>query len=105
MKFRKLVLSLLAIVLMGGLIMAQGVNAKLEGVVTDTEGGPLPGVTVLASSPTMVGTASTVTDENGKYRLLGITPGTYKITFSLEGFAAVTRENIALHAEETLTVR
>ena len=101
---RKLVIFLVAFAAIGGLIMAQGVNAKLEGVVTDTEGGPLPGVTVIASSPTMVGTASTVTDENGKYRLLGITPGTYKVTFSLEGFATVTRENIALHLEETLTV-
>ena len=68
---RKLVIFLVAFAAIGGLIMAQGVNAKLEGVVTDTEGGPLPGVTVIASSPTMVGTASTVTDENGKYRLLG----------------------------------
>ena len=104
MRLRKVAFSLLALLLLGGLVMAQAVNAKLEGVVSDNEGGPLPGVTVMASSPTMVGTASTVTDENGKYRLLGITPGTYKITFALEGFTTITKENIILHVEETLAV-
>ena len=104
MRLRQVAFSLLALLLLGGLVMAQAVNAKLEGVVSDNEGGPLPGVTVMASSPTMVGTASTVTDENGKYRLLGITPGTYKITFALEGFTTITKENIILHVEETLAV-
>ena len=85
-------------------LMAQHVASKIVGTVVDTDGKPLPGVTVIAKSPRMVGQTSTITDENGTYRLLGLTPGTYTLTFEMEGFKRVVRKNIVLHVEETLKV-
>jgi hypothetical protein len=70
----------------------------------DEQGGPLPGVSVEAKSPRLVGTAAAVTDANGVYRLLALPPGTYRITFTLQSFTAVVREGIALGVEQALAV-
>jgi len=100
--FSALVVTLL---LIGGVVMAQGTTSKIIGTVTDKDGTPLPGVTVKATNPKMVGEASTVTDENGTYRLLALVPGNFKLTFTLEGFQTVVRENIILTIEQTLTIK
>jgi hypothetical protein len=104
-KATKLLIVLLSVLfLLSSVAVAQNVVSKIVGTVTSSDGGPLPGVTVIATGSRMVGQASTVTDENGKYRLLGLTPGTYTITFELEGFNKVIKKNIVVHAEETLSV-
>jgi hypothetical protein len=54
----------------------------IEGVVSDkASGDKLAGVTVVATSPALTGTATTVTDEQGFYKLPGLPPGTYLVTF------------------------
>lgn len=55
-------------------------NAVLSGKVTDTNGGPIPGVNVFVS--TSIGTA---TKPDGTYQL-AVSPGSYKLTFSAIGF-------------------
>src|ERR1700681_2901977 len=62
-------------------------QSTIAGVVTDTTGAVLPGVTVEASSPALIEQArSVVTDTNGVYRIVDLRPGTYKVTFTLAGF-------------------
>ena len=69
---------------------AQGVqSATLSGTVTDDSGGALPGVVVTVSSPSLQGTREAVTGGNGTYVLRGLPPGTYNITFSLDGMSTV----------------
>jgi hypothetical protein len=46
-------------------LYAQVPTGQIYGTVTDEAGSPLPGVTVLATSPDLVGKASTVTDVDG----------------------------------------
>ncbi len=54
----------------------------LEGIVTDkATGDPIPGVTVVVTSPAMKQTESTITDDNGHYKLSGLAAGTYVVTF------------------------
>ncbi len=96
---------LVTLLLIGGVVMAQGTTSKIVGTVTDKDGTPLPGVTVKASNPKMVGEATAVTDENGTYRLLALIPGTFRLTYSLEGFQSVVRENISLTIEQTLNLK
>lgn len=72
------------------------------GTVTDEQGNPLPGVSVEATSPKLVGRATARTETNGAYRLFGLTPGTYKVAFSLQGFKPVVREGIVVSLEQTL---
>ena len=67
------------------------------GVVRDSSGGVLPGVTVEASSPVLIEKArSVVTGGSGQYTIVDLRPGTYTVTFSVPGFTTVKREGIEL---------
>src|SRR5918995_4969800 len=93
---------LVAAVLLPSLAFAQG---TLTGTVRDQSGAVLPGVTVEASSPALIEkTRSAVTDSAGQYRIPGLNPGTYTLTFRLQGFTAVTRTGIELSGTSTLTI-
>ena len=51
-------------------------QTALAGIVKDSSGGVLPGVTVEASSSSLIEkTRATVTDASGQYRLPELTPG------------------------------
>ena len=78
---------------------------SLAGTVRDTSGAVLPGVTVEASSPALITKVRTgVTDEGGQYRIPDLPPGTYKVTFSLPGFAVVVREGLELSGGGVMTI-
>ena len=69
---------------------AQGGGASstgtIQGRVVDAQGAVLPGVTVTATSPSMLGAQTAVTSETGNYRFPAIPPGTYTVTYELAGF-------------------
>jgi|SRR5437667_11846676 len=72
-------------------------QASIAGVVKDTSGAVLPGVTVEASSPALIErTRSVVTDGTGQYKIVDLRPGTYEVTFSLAGFSVVKRGGVEL---------
>ena len=79
---------------------AQGGGASstgtIQGRVTDAQGAVLPGVTVTASSPALLGQQTAVTSETGNYRFPAVPPGTYTITYELAGFNTVRREGIQI---------
>ncbi len=84
---------------------AQGQTGSIAGVVKDSSGALLPGVTVEASSPALIEKVRTaVTDGQGQYRIVDLRPGTYTVNFSLTGFSTVRREDIALTASFTANV-
>jgi hypothetical protein len=80
--------------------VAQGGGASstgtIQGRVTDAQGAVLPGVTVTATSPALLGQQTTVTSETGNYRFPAVPPGTYTITYELAGFNTVKREGIQI---------
>jgi hypothetical protein len=81
---------------------AQG---SITGVVKDTSGAVLPGVTVEASSPALIEKArSVVTDGTGQYRIVDLRPGAYSVTFTLSGFNTFKRDGIALEGSFVATV-
>jgi len=72
-------------------------QASIAGVVRDTSGAVLPGVTVEVTSPALIEKVrSTVTDASGQYQVIQLVPGTYVATFTLPGFATFKREGIEL---------
>jgi hypothetical protein len=80
-------------------------QASITGVVKDTSGAVLPGVTVEASSPVLIEkTRSVVTDTSGQYRIVDLRPGSYAVAFSLVGFQIVRQEGIELTGSFTATV-
>src|SRR5258705_12566459 len=72
-------------------------QASITGVVQDPSGGVLPGVTVDASSPALIEkTRTAVTDGNGRFQIVDLRPGLYRVTFPLTGFSTVARDGIEL---------
>jgi carboxypeptidase family protein len=81
------------------------VLSSVTGVVRDSSGAVLPGVTVEASSPALIEKVRTVvTDGTGQYRIVDLRPGTYALTFTLSGFSVVKREGLELAGSFTATV-
>src|SRR5689334_10066807 len=92
------------LILLPGLTFAQ-VNAGIAGLVKDSTGAVLPGVTVEASSPVLIEKSRTaVTDAAGQYKIVSLLPGTYTVTFTLSGFSVVKREGVELTTGFTATV-
>jgi hypothetical protein len=80
-------------------------QASIAGVVKDTSGAVLPGVTVEAASPALIEKIRTVvTDGTGQYKIENLRPGTYTVTFALAGFNTVKREGIELTGTFTASV-
>ena len=80
-------------------------QASIAGVVKDSSGAVIPGVTVEASSPALIEKVrSVVTDGEGQYKIIDLRPGTYEVDFSLPGFASVKRPGIELTADFTAQV-
>jgi hypothetical protein len=78
-------------------VYAQGQSGSIAGIVRDTSGAVLPGVTVEAASPALIEKVRTVvTDGQGQYKIVDLRPGTYSVTFTLTGFSAVRREQVEL---------
>src|SRR4051794_18627246 len=84
---------------------ASAQTSAIAGVVKDTSGAVLPGVTVEASSPALIEKVrSAVTDNSGQYKIGTLRPGVYTVTFTLPGFSVVKRENIELTSDFTATI-
>ncbi|HUU35289.1 MAG TPA: carboxypeptidase-like regulatory domain-containing protein, partial [Vicinamibacterales bacterium] len=83
---------------------AQNDLGRLTGIVADTQGAILPGATVTATSPALIGTQVAVAESDGRYRFPSLSPGTYTLTFELSGFQTTRRENIVLRLGQTLNV-
>jgi hypothetical protein len=80
-------------------------SGSIAGVVRDTSGGVMPGVTVEAASPALIEkTRTAVTDSDGQYKIIDLRPGTYTVTFTLAGFSTVRREGIQLTADFTAQI-
>ncbi len=98
--------SVLTVVLSGILVPSVVyAQASIAGVVKDTSGAVLPGVTVEAASPVLIEKVrSIVTDDSGQYRIVDLRPGTYTVTFTLPGFTTVKREGIELSGSFTAAI-
>jgi hypothetical protein len=103
--FRRLIFSA-ALLLLPAAALAQSVSTgSISGVVRDSSGAVLPGVTVEAASPALIEKVrSAVSDGTGVYRITDLRPGTYAVTFTLAGFSTVRREGVELTTGFTAAV-
>jgi len=67
MKTKRLCLCLILVLLAVSALTAQTTRQRgvIRGIVTESGGDPLPGVTVTATSPALLGTISSVTGASG----------------------------------------
>src|SRR6266849_949215 len=80
----------------------QGSSAAFTGTVKDTSGGVLPGVTITAKNVATNDTRTTVTSNEGLYRLSNLSRGTYDVSGELQGFKTLTQSGILLSVGDTL---
>jgi len=87
----KCLAALVVVLLVPASVFAQ---ASITGVVRDSSGGVLPGVTVEAASPALIEKVrAAVTDGSGQYRIIDLRPGTYSLTFTLPGLGKLVLVN------------
>lgn len=106
MRIRLPLVVLLSVFLFPSLTRAQTqiTTAAIQGTVTDETGAQLPGVTIEARN---VGTNLTRTQTSatdGRYVFLQLPPGSYRLTFTLPGFATLVRQDVELTVGQTLTI-
>src|SRR5258706_992481 len=83
-------------------VCAQGVGA-IGGSVVDASGGVLPGVAVILSSASggVGSNQTTITNEQGAYQFLRLTPGSYIVKAELQGFRPAEQRNIVVNSDVT----
>jgi Carboxypeptidase regulatory-like domain len=80
-------------------------QSAISGLVRDTSGAVMPGVTVEASSPVLIEKVRTVvTDDQGRYAIVDLRPGVYTIAFTLAGFNTYRQDALELPSNFTATV-
>jgi hypothetical protein len=104
---RLLVCALLLLFGSASIVFGQAVTSgtgAINGRVTDDSQAVIPGATVTATSPSMMGVRTTVTDSDGMYRFTAVPPGEYAVLFELPGFRSVRNEGIRISVGFTATV-
>jgi hypothetical protein len=100
--------SLVAVILLaiawGSPALAQTGQGRLTGIVTDAQQAILPGVTVTATSPALIGEQRAVTQPDGRYLFPALPSGIYTLRFTLPNFQPIIRAGIALSLATTITV-
>ena len=78
-------------------VLAQVTTGNVFGTVKDTQGGVLPGATVVLTSETR-GTkiAPVVTNETGDFVVPNVTADTYTVEVSMQGFKTLLRKGVAV---------
>jgi hypothetical protein len=71
-------------------VAAQTFRGGIQGTITDTTGGALPGATVTITSPATKLTRTVFTDKDGNYFIPELPLGEYTLTAELNGFAPQT---------------
>jgi hypothetical protein len=98
---------LAAVVLASGIctsMSAQEARGTIQGRVTDTTSGAVPGASVEVLNLATGVAASTTTNAEGSYRVAFLNPGTYRVTVALPGFNTFVSDKIEVHVADLLTV-
>src|SRR5262245_60554800 len=87
---------LIVIVLMSGMVFGQGFSAAISGIVRDTTGAVIPGVSVTVKHTESGLTRTAITNETGGYNLQALPVGPYEVSTDLTGFKSQVRRGINL---------
>jgi putative hemolysin len=96
---------LLALLVFSTSVSAQtAATALITGTVTDQSGALVPGAEVEILDLGTNATRKVTCDENGVYRIVNVTPATYRITASAQGFKKATIQSIRIEVAKSYTV-
>ncbi|HEY3382671.1 MAG TPA: TonB-dependent receptor [Vicinamibacterales bacterium] len=83
---------------------SQITTGVIQGIVVDTSGAVVPGADVEARNADTNLTRNTVTDTAGRFVLLQLPSGRYRVTFKLSGFATLVQQNVAVTVGQSVTL-
>jgi hypothetical protein len=89
---------------LAGTALAQAVRGTLLGTVNDTQGAPIPGVTVTATETQTNVARTAVTNPNGNYVFASMKDGLYRVETELTGFKKFSRDNVEVKVNSTVRV-
>jgi outer membrane receptor protein involved in Fe transport len=79
-------------------------TGSIEGMVTDTNGAPVPNVTVTVSSSNLIRPQSAQSNSDGRYQILNLPPGRYTVTVAATGgFGEYNRSEVEINLSKTST--
>src|SRR5437867_2656687 len=104
MAFRKILLALLWVCWGVALLQAQSTTATIHGLVVDQQKAVVPGVMVTARNLETNATRSTISNDEGLYRISNLPVGTYEVSAELGGFARYVQSGITLSLNQTAEV-
>ncbi|MGB8957754.1 MAG: TonB-dependent receptor, partial [Candidatus Aminicenantales bacterium] len=84
-----------ALLLLLSSVLGAEQTGEIRGKITDDKGEILPGVSITATSPSLQGMRTALSDRNGNFRLPLLPVGTYSLTFELGGF-----EKLSISAQD-----
>jgi hypothetical protein len=83
---------------------AQTITGTITGIVKDTSGAVLPGVTVTMTQTQTARAESTVSDAEGRYTSAPLPLGDYRIEASLQGFKSAAQSGVTLTISDVARV-
>ncbi len=104
MRIRSIVTALttaIGVLAVASVAAAQTVTGTLQGTVTDTGGGVLPGVVVTIKNNELGATREVTTNNAGFYTAPFLAIGTYTVTAKMTGFNIVVRESVPVTLNQT----
>src|SRR6266498_3802627 len=102
MRFAVVSLFAVGVLLFGSSAFGQSsTTGSIEGVVTDPNGAAVKGATVTVTSPNLITTQMATTGDDGRYQILALPPGAYKVTVDASGFAKYEKNAVAVNLGKT----
>src|SRR6266850_5303316 len=97
---------LMCFALFTGSVFAQSATTgSIEGTVTDTNGAPVPGVTVKVTSPNLISPQETISNESGNYHIGNLPPGRYTVLVeAAKGFGEFKKTEVEVNLSRNSAV-
>ena len=100
------ILTVLVLVLVAApaAVAGQGVTAQVTGIVTDRDGGLVPGATVTITNPATRSTRELLTATDGAFAFVDLLAGNYDLKIALSGFKTFNLRDIPVGATERVNL-
>ncbi len=107
MKIRTHILLLvlgIGVILLPAIARAQTSTGKIVGVVQDSSGGVLPGVSIVVKNLGTSASRDTATDDRGRFDVSGLAPGRYQVDAELQGFRKFSQSPVTVQVNQETRV-
>src|SRR6267142_133371 len=104
-KFARMALALSAVVMLTTTVAwAQVQTGNISIKALDDQGAVMPGASVTITSPVLPRPIEGTTDTSGVFQVPGLTPGSYTVKVSLQGFQSLIREDVIVRQGQTVSL-